>query len=79
MKSSDDVAVSMLLWELFDPLQVTERSAGCFANRGMHGNGMICPIWSKPENDQQCRQWARVMNEHFKKELEVHGSYAWSE
>ena len=73
MNSSDDFGVSLLLWELFDPLQVTALSAGSFANRGMHGNGMICPIWTKPENDQQCREWARMMNEHFKKELDRQG------
>ena len=73
MTGSDDVGVSLLLWELFDPLKTNNLSAGSFANRGMHGNGMICPIWTKPENDQQCREWARMMNEHFKKELEEQG------
>ncbi len=73
MNISDDFGVSLLLWELFDPLQVTILSAGSFANRGMHGNGMICPIWTKPENDPQCREWARMMNEHFKRELERQG------
>lgn len=73
MNSSDDVGISLLLWELLDPAKLAELSAGSFANRGMHFNGMICPIWTKPENDQQCRQWARTMNEHFKKELELHG------
>jgi FAD binding domain len=73
MKSSEDVGISLLLWELVDAFKLNELSAGSFANRGMHMNGMICPIWTKPENDDQCRQWARMMNEHFKKELEVHG------
>ena len=73
MTSSDDFGVSLLLWELFDPTKVAESTVGAFANRGTHMNGMICPIWTKPENDQQCRAWARMMNQHFKKELERKG------
>jgi FAD binding domain/Berberine and berberine like len=67
---SDDVGISLLLWELVDSYQIDKLTTGCFANRGRHMNGMICPIWTKPENDQFCRQWAREMNEHFKKEME---------
>jgi UDP-N-acetylenolpyruvoylglucosamine reductase len=73
MQSSNDVGISILLWELFDPRLVASLSAGSFANRGTHFNGMICPLWTDPANDKQCREWARTMNEHFKKELEQHG------
>lgn len=68
-----DLGVSMLLWELFDPIKVNNLDAGSFANRGLHLNGMICPIWTDPANDQKCRTWARKMNEQFKKELEDYG------
>lgn len=34
------------------------------------------PMWSKAENDQECRQFARDMSLMFKKELEAHGSRA---
>jgi FAD/FMN-containing dehydrogenase len=73
MDTDKDLAVSMLLWELFDPRKVDELRAGSFANRGTHMNGMICPIWTNPENDQKARLWAREMNEKFKKELEEYG------
>lgn len=68
-----DLGISMLLWELFDPRKVDALDAGSFANRGLHLNGMICPIWQNPENDTKAREWARHMNELFKTELEKHG------
>ena len=68
-----DLGISLLLWELYDPIKVNELSAGSFANRGLHLNGMICPIWTDPKNDARCRTWAREMNELFKKELEEFG------
>lgn len=66
----EDLGISLVLWELYDPKQVVSRDNGSFANRGLHLNGMICPIWTKAENDASCRQWARDLNEVFKKELE---------
>ena len=30
------------------------------------------PVWSKPENDQRCRQWARDVSNMFKLEFEAH-------
>lgn len=71
--TDSDLATSMLLWELFDPIKVNELGAGAFANRGLHLNGMICPIWQNLENDHKARLWARHMNELFKKELEDYG------
>lgn len=62
-----DLGISMILWELYDPIMVNELDMGSFANRGLHLNGMICPIWTDPANDQRCRLWARHMNELFKK------------
>jgi hypothetical protein len=67
---NDDTGISMVLFELYDPVQVVARDAGSFANRGWHLNGMVCPIWTKPEHDQSCRQWARDMTALFKTELE---------
>ena len=69
----DDAAASIVAWELYDPCKVVASEEGCFANRGYHLNSLIMPTWSKPENDQQCRQWARDMSMHFKHELEAHG------
>ncbi|KPI40358.1 6-hydroxy-D-nicotine oxidase [Cyphellophora attinorum] len=74
MDANPDAGISMLLWELFDPAKINELDHGCFANRGLHFNGMICPIWTDPKNDQTCRLWAREMNEMWKKELEEHSS-----
>ncbi|KAK3065907.1 hypothetical protein LTR53_017903 [Teratosphaeriaceae sp. CCFEE 6253] len=31
------------------------------------------PMWTKAENDAECRQFARDMSLEFKKELELHG------
>ena len=70
----DDAAGSMILWELYDAVKVTELSAGSFSNRGLHLNGLIAPIWTNPENDQICRQWARDLNQMFKKEMLEHAS-----
>jgi len=62
-----------LLPRSYDPSKVAKSDIGCFANRGYHLNSLIMPMWSKPENDQQCRQWAREMSLMFKHELEAHG------
>jgi hypothetical protein len=67
---NNDTGISLVLWEVYDPAQVVAHEAGSFANRGWHLNGMVCPIWSKPEHDAHCRQWARDMTALFKKELE---------
>lgn len=72
-KQCDDAAASVVAWELYDPCKVAEGDAGCFANRGYHLNGLIMPMWSKAENDQLCRQWARDMSNRFKQEIEAHG------
>ncbi|KAK5045515.1 hypothetical protein LTR84_009133 [Exophiala bonariae] len=69
---NDDAQGSVLIWELIDTRKVAEFDAGSFANRGTHGNSLICPIWTKPENDAVCREWARYINEKFKKELIDH-------
>ncbi|KAI7284135.1 hypothetical protein KC345_g2455 [Hortaea werneckii] len=69
----DDAGASVVAWELYDPCKVVEYDTGCFANRGLHLNGLIMPMWSKMENDQLCRQWARDMSNRFKREIEVHG------
>ena len=70
----DDAAGSMILWELYDAVKVTQLSAGSFSNRGLHLNGLIAPIWTKPENDEICRQWARDLNSMFKKEMSEHAT-----
>jgi FAD/FMN-containing dehydrogenase len=71
---NEDTGNSLVLWELNDPAQIVAAGqVGCFANRGWHLNGMICPLWTKEENDSDCRQWARLINEMFKKELETEG------
>ncbi|KAI7372242.1 hypothetical protein KC336_g20700 [Hortaea werneckii] len=69
----DDAGASVVAWELYDPCKVVEYDTGCFANRGLHLNGLIMPMWSKADNDQLCRQWARDMSNRFKREIEVHG------
>ncbi|KAJ9610301.1 hypothetical protein H2200_005078 [Cladophialophora chaetospira] len=67
---NDDLGVSIILFEVYDPAQVVAHDAGSFANRGWHLNGMVLPMWTKEENDQHCRQWARDMTALFKTELE---------
>ena len=34
------------------------------------------PVWTKPDNDQLCRQFARDVSNMFKKEIEEHGERA---
>jgi hypothetical protein len=71
--SNDDVHTTMMFWEVFDPQAVMAKDnvdSGSYANRGWHLNGLVLPMWTKQENDAQCRQWARDMTSHFKKELE---------
>ncbi|KAK4949815.1 hypothetical protein LTR10_011657 [Elasticomyces elasticus] len=70
---NDDTSNSVILFEMYDPAQVVARETGSFANRGWHLNGLVLPMWTKQENDKSCRQWARDVNEMFKKELESHG------
>lgn len=50
-RTNKDATISMVMWEMFDAIQVAATDAGSFANRGWHLNGMICPVWTKPEND----------------------------
>lgn len=68
-EGNEDRGASLVLWEVYDPSRVTSKEGGAFANRGWHLNGMICPIWTKIDGDQECRQWARDVNEMFKAEL----------
>jgi len=70
--ATPDAAHSLLMWELYDPVQVVSRAGNqdmAFANRGLHLNGMIAPIWTDPATDPICRQWARDVAEMFKAEL----------
>ena len=72
----DDAAASVVAWELFDPCFVAASEEGSFANRGYHFNSLVMPMWSKPENDQRCRQFARDLSNMFKEEIQAHGSQA---
>jgi hypothetical protein len=72
----EDAAPSVVAWELYDPCKVAESEEGSFANRGYHFNGLVMPMWTQKENDQQCRQWARDVSNMFKKEIEAHGNKA---
>ena len=69
----DDAAASVVAWELFDPCKVAALDEGSFANRGYHLNGLVMPMWTKEENDQKCRQFARDVSDMFKKEIQEHG------
>ncbi|KAK4496974.1 hypothetical protein PRZ48_011423 [Zasmidium cellare] len=71
--ANQDAAPSLIAWELYDPVKVTELSAGSYANRGYHLNGLVMPTWGSKENDQICRQWARDVSNMFKEELQAHG------
>ncbi|KAG9604326.1 hypothetical protein KCU77_g749, partial [Aureobasidium melanogenum] len=73
MDSCPDAAKTILAWEWTDPSKIIASDAGCFANRGKHLNTLIMPVWTKPENDKLCRDWARELSEHFKTELERKG------
>ena len=68
-----DFAGSMVFWELVDPTRIVEQTTGSFANRGYHFNGLVMPMWSKPEHDQKGRQWARDVAALFKDELKRQG------
>lgn len=70
---NDDTAASVIAWELYDPSVVVANDHGCFANRGFHLNSLIMPMWTKSENDKQCRQWAQDVSLMFKQEIVEHG------
>lgn len=72
----EDAKDSLVAWELYDPCVVAKQENGSFANRGLHLNSLIMPTWSRVENDQKCRQWARDVSNMFKKEIEAHGKTA---
>jgi hypothetical protein len=74
--SCDDAKDSLVAWELYDPCVVAKLDNGSFANRGLHLNSLIMPTWSKEENDQLCRQWARDVSNMFKEDIEAHGKTA---
>ncbi|KAK5088875.1 hypothetical protein LTR05_003097 [Lithohypha guttulata] len=69
----EDRGITLLMFELYDPWKNMQSSHGSFANRGTHMNALICPIWKSAESDAQCRQWARDLNEMFKKQLVSQG------
>ena len=72
----DDAAPSVVAWELYDPCKVATSEEGSFANRGHHFNGLVMPMWTTPENDEKCRQFARDLSNMFKDELQNHGAKA---
>ena len=72
----EDAAPSVVAWELYDPCKVAASDEGSFANRGYHFNSLVMPMWSKPENDSRCRQFARDVSDMFKKEIQNHGHQA---
>ena len=69
----EERGITILLYELYDSWKTVQLSKGSFANRGPHMNALICPIWKNESSDTECRQWARDVNERFKKELENSG------
>lgn len=71
--NNEDARDTLLMWELFDSVEVEKRDAGSFANRGHHLNALIAPMWRDPANDTSFRQWAREMSRMFKTELESQG------
>ena len=72
----EDAAPSVVAWELYDPCKVATSEEGSFANRGHHFNGLVMPTWTKAENDEKCRQFARDLSNMFKDELQNHGANA---
>ncbi len=76
IETCEDAAPSVVAWELYDPCKVASSDEGCFANRGWHFNSLVMPMWSKPENDARCRQFARDLSNMFKHEIQSHGAQA---
>lgn len=76
IETCQDAAPSVVAWELYDPCKVAASDEGSFANRGWHFNSLVMPMWSKPENDARCRQFARDLSNMFKKEIQSHGASA---
>jgi len=74
--SCEDAAASVVAWELYDAVKVAQGTEGSFANRGYHLNSLVMPMWSKAENDQVCRQFARDVSNMYKKEIERSGTEA---
>ncbi|KAF1344214.1 FAD binding domain-containing protein [Delphinella strobiligena] len=70
---NEDAKETLLMWELFDSVEVEKRDAGSFANRGHQLNALVAPMWRDPANDTSFRQWAREMSGMFKIELESQG------
>jgi hypothetical protein len=76
IETCEDAAPSVVAWELYDPCKVAASDEGSFANRGWHFNSLVMPMWTKPENDTRCRQFARDLSNMFKKEIQNHGAQA---
>jgi hypothetical protein len=71
-----DARESQIMWELYDPSKIVEKSNSdmAFANRGMHFNAAIAPLWRDEKNDAACRQWSRDVALLFKEELQRGGA-----
>lgn len=72
-EGNEDAKGSIIFYEMYDTKKIVESDFGSFASRGSHLNGMIMPLWTKSENDQAFRKWARDINEKFKGELQRSG------
>lgn len=71
-----DAAGSQVMWELLDPtrLVAVTNFDTAFANRGLHFNAAVAPLWWDEKNDQECRQWSRDVTLLFKHELQRGGA-----
>ena len=68
-----DATSSISLFEIMEPTKLCQLATNrdmAFANRGMHLNGLILPLWNDSTNDKACRQFARDLEADFALELE---------
>jgi hypothetical protein len=68
-----DANMTAVLWEFvpFNKILEVPQTATAFANRGAFGNLLFAPGWTNAENDNVCREWARIMSKKARAEMEM--------
>lgn len=72
VKEVPDAASSICLIDFIfhDAICSIANDATAFANRGRFRNVLICPSWSRPEDDAACTAWASDTAAYVRKEMD---------
>lgn len=66
-----NAALTLIIFEYwpFKKMIAVSQTATSFTNRGAFGNMLLLPGWTDPKHDDECRSWARALNEEVRAEF----------